>query len=64
MFVVANLARKLGLDPEKALASTNLKFSSRFKYIEQEIDKKGLKLSETSLDDMEALWVEAKKAGL
>lgn len=64
MFVVANLARKLGLDPEKALASTNLKFSSRFRYIEQEIDKKGLKLQGTSLDDMETLWTEAKRAGL
>ncbi|AQS41676.1 MAG: Nucleoside triphosphate pyrophosphohydrolase [Candidatus Tokpelaia hoelldobleri] len=58
MFAVINLGRKLNLAPEEALAMTNLKFRKRFAYIEQNTDKK---LEEMTLQDMETLWVKAKK---
>lgn len=56
-FVVANLARKLGIDPETALRSTNQKFSKRFNWMEQNAD-----LNNLSLDSQEELWQAAKTA--
>lgn len=61
MFVVVNLARKLDIDPEQALASTNRKFRQRFNYIEDQITRENKTLKECSLDEMEALWQDAKK---
>ena len=61
IFAVTNLARKLGVDPEHALRDTNAKFTRRFQYIEN--NSRG-ELSGMELDDMEALWVEAKQKGL
>lgn len=61
LFVMANLARKLKVDPEEALRRANAKFTRRFQYIEKrlaEANRTGPQL----LDDMEALWLEAKKA--
>jgi MazG family protein len=66
LFVVANLARHLKVDPEAALSATNAKFIRRFKVIERELEKQGKTPEDASLDEMEALWVEAKheeKAG-
>jgi nucleoside triphosphate diphosphatase len=60
LFAVANLARHLAVDPEAALRRANSKFSRRFAHIEQEFEKQGRPLSGASLDEMEALWVEAK----
>jgi uncharacterized protein YabN with tetrapyrrole methylase and pyrophosphatase domain len=60
LFVVANLARHLKVDPEKALRGANGKFVRRFKYIEASLEKVGRTLDEASLDEMEALWQEAK----
>ncbi len=60
LFVVANLARKLGLDPETCLRGANAKFTRRFNAVERHLADKGKMPSETSLDEMEALWVEAK----
>lgn len=60
LFVVANLARKLGVDPESALAGTNLKFSRRFEKIEQALALKGKTPAESSLEEMDALWVASK----
>lgn len=61
VFAVANLARHLGVDPETATQATNAKFTRRFNYIEQHIERTGKTLVEASLDDMEALWQEAKR---
>jgi len=61
LFAVANLARHLALDPEKALRGTNEKFRRRFAHIEQRLAEKGLSPAEASLDEMEAHWVEAKR---
>ena len=60
LFVIANLARHLKVDPEAALRSTNAKVMRRFAWIEAELAAKGRKPSEASLAEMEALWVQAK----
>ncbi|MDR1827373.1 MAG: nucleoside triphosphate pyrophosphohydrolase [Methylobacteriaceae bacterium] len=60
LFAVANLARHVGVSPEQALHITNVKFKSRFRYIEQALKNKGKSLAESDLDEMEALWGEAK----
>jgi MazG family protein len=62
LFTVANLARKLEVDPEGALARANLKFRRRFAAIEQGIAGAGGSLGATTLDEMERLWNEAKNA--
>jgi len=64
LFVVANLARKLGHDPEKALATTNLKFVKRFKKIEELLQIKGKTPATSTLEEMDALWDQAKAEGL
>jgi MazG family protein len=62
LFVMANLGRHLKLDPEDALRAANTKFMRRFKVIEAGLEKKGRKPEDATLDEMEALWQEAKKA--
>ena len=60
LFAVANLARHLDVDAEKALRGTNAKFERRFRSIEKALAAEGRTPGEASLDEMEALWVEAK----
>ncbi len=60
LFVLANLARHLKVDPETALRRANEKFVRRFCHIEKTYAARGDNLAEASLDDMEALWDEAK----
>ena len=62
LFVLANLGRKLDVEPETALRDANAKFERRFRYIEKNIDKTGTSIEEASLDAMERLWLEAKAA--
>jgi MazG family protein len=59
LFVMANLARKLNVDPEEALRRANAKFTRRFQHIEQSLARQG-RTGPQPLDDMEALWLEAK----
>ncbi|MGD9814023.1 MAG: nucleoside triphosphate pyrophosphohydrolase [Hyphomonadaceae bacterium] len=61
LFVMANLARKLKVDPEEALRRANAKFTRRFQYIERKLTEAG-RTGPQPLDDMEKLWVEAKRA--
>jgi len=61
LFVMANLARKLKVDPEEALRRANAKFTRRFQYIETKLAEQG-RTGPQPLDDMEALWIEAKRA--
>jgi len=61
LFVMANLARKLNVDPEDALRRANAKFTRRFQFIETKLAEQG-RTGPQPLDDMEALWVEAKGA--
>lgn len=58
LFSLINYARFAGIDPETALARVNLKFKSRFEYIEE---KAGNALGRMTLGEMDALWEEAKK---
>lgn len=64
LFALVNYARYIGVNPEDALEKTNKKFIARFGYIESEAAKKGHKLHEMSLHEMDALWNEAKKIGV
>jgi ATP diphosphatase len=61
LFVVANLARHLKVDPEAALRGANAKFTRRFRHIETAL---GDRMGSASLEEMEALWLEAKGKGL
>jgi tetrapyrrole methylase family protein/MazG family protein len=61
LFVAANAARFLGIDPETALGRSNEKFSRRFRYVESAIKRQGRELKSASLPEMDALWEEAKK---
>jgi len=61
MFVYANLARHLKIDPEQALKKANNKFTRRFNKVEQEIENKQSSFDQYSLDELEELWVKAKK---
>jgi len=62
LFVVANLARHLKVDPEAALRRANAKFTRRFRHIEAALAARGSSPAEASLEEMEALWQEAKAA--
>ncbi|NOZ36156.1 MAG: nucleoside triphosphate pyrophosphohydrolase [Chlorobi bacterium] len=61
MFAMINAARLYGIDPESALELTNQKFIRRFNYLEKNTLQKGLSLQDMTLDEMEAIWQEAKK---
>jgi len=61
LFSLVNYARFAGINPEEALERTNKKFINRFNYLEAEVDKAGKKLSDMSLDEMDAYWNAAKK---
>jgi tetrapyrrole methylase family protein/MazG family protein len=61
-FALVNLARWKKVDAESALRGTNLKFKTRFAHIEAGAKAQGRNLSDLSLDEMEALWQEAKRA--
>jgi MazG family protein len=60
LFVVANVARHLGLDPEAALRRTNGKFERRFRRIEELLAEKGKIPADSTLEEMDALWNQAK----
>ena len=60
LFSIINAARLYGIDAENALEKTNLKFISRFNYIEQKAKENGKVISEMSLDEMDKFWDEAK----
>jgi MazG family protein len=62
LFVVANLARTLDVDPEDALRYTNAKFIRRFQYIERQLAARGKTPDQSDLAEMDALWDEAKAA--
>jgi ATP diphosphatase len=61
LFVCANLARHLDVDPEAALRHANGKFERRFRHIEQRLAGQGRSLADSNLGEMESLWQEAKK---
>ncbi|MGB0342014.1 MAG: nucleoside triphosphate pyrophosphohydrolase [Parvibaculales bacterium] len=61
LFVVANLARHLKVNPEAALRRTNAKFERRFRWMENHQNERAESLSALNLDELEMLWQQAKK---
>ncbi len=61
IFAVVNLARVYNINPENALERTNRKFTNRFNYIEQKAKEAGRQLQDMTLEEMDALWDEAKQ---
>jgi len=61
LFVLVNLARFVKVDPEQALRKTNGKFRQRFGYVERKLAERGKSTRESSIEEMESLWQEAKK---
>ncbi len=62
LFAVLNLGRHINILPEEALQSCNDKFKKRFRYIEQVLGQQGKSITNSNLDEMEALWIEAKNS--
>jgi MazG family protein len=62
LFTIANIARKLGVNAEEALQSTNRKFTRRFESMESKVRGDGRNLDQLTLEQMDALWDEAKAA--
>ena len=63
-FALVNIARFIGVNPEDALRRTISKFIHRFQYVEEAAKESGRELSDMTLAEMDALWDEAKEAGL
>lgn len=60
LFIIVNLARFYKLQPEEALLMTNHKFKSRFSYIEDRLKEENKTPNDSNLEEMDALWNEAK----
>lgn len=63
-FSIINAARLYGINPDNALERTNQKFTRRFNYLEEHTIKQGRNLKDMMLEEMDAIWNEAKKKGL
>ena len=64
LFVMANLARHYGIDPEAALRRANAKFERRFQFIEDRLTEAGKSPAQSDLVEMDKLWDESKLQGL
>ncbi|HET8796809.1 MAG TPA: nucleoside triphosphate pyrophosphohydrolase [Thermoanaerobaculia bacterium] len=62
LFTIANVARKVSVNAEEALQSTNRKFTRRFEWMEARVRERGQDLDQLTLEEMDALWDEAKAA--
>jgi tetrapyrrole methylase family protein/MazG family protein len=62
LFTIANIARKVNVNPEEALQSTNRKFMRRFGSMESQVRERGQNLDQLQLEEMDTLWDEAKAA--
>jgi nucleoside triphosphate diphosphatase len=60
LFAVANLARKLGVDPEAALRDANLKFTRRFRHVEERAREDGVPLADAGLERLDGYWNEIR----
>jgi MazG family protein len=60
LFVIVNVARHLGIDSESALKRSNRKFRKRFRHVEDALSDRGRALAESSHDELEELWQQAK----
>lgn len=64
LFAAINLARHSNIEPEVALRSTNRRFETRFKWIEAALSAQGKVFKDANLEELDALWDQAKKTGL
>jgi ATP diphosphatase len=64
LFTAVNVARLLDVDPESALKAANRKFRRRFAHVEAGLRERGRAPAQSDLAEMEALWQDAKQAGL
>jgi tetrapyrrole methylase family protein/MazG family protein len=64
LFVAVNVARLAGVDPESALKAANRKFRRRFRHVEERLRSEGRQPADSSLEEMDRLWDEAKARGL
>lgn len=62
LFTLANIARRLDINPEEAIQGTNRKFQQRFEFVEERLHAENRSFEATSLEQLDALWNEAKKA--
>ena len=62
LFAIANLSRKLGIEPETALRHANDKFTSRFGQLEQRVIASGRTLESMTLEEMESVWQVVKRS--
>jgi len=62
LFVLVNVGRFLGIDPEEALKGTLKKFCARFQYIETSLHRAGKTVQESNMIELDRLWNEAKKS--
>jgi MazG family protein len=62
LFVITNIARRLNVEPEAALKLSNRKFRRRFLFIERTLRDRGREFQETTLEELEELWQEAKQS--
>jgi MazG family protein len=60
LFSAANLGRKLGIDTETSARKANVKFETRFRHVEKQVEGSGRSFAEHTLDELEAYWREAK----
>ncbi|HSB79266.1 MAG TPA: nucleoside triphosphate pyrophosphohydrolase [Candidatus Methylomirabilis sp.] len=63
LFSLVNLSRFLAVNPEEALRKTIARFIARFRYIEEELSRRGRSLRQATLQELDALWSEAKTRG-
>ena len=61
LFSIANLSRKLGIEPESALRKANAKFTARFEALEHAFDGQGKSIHDATLEEMETEWANVKK---
>ena len=60
LFALANLSRRLGIEPEEALQKANARFRRRFSHVEQGVKAAGKEMNEVPLEELDSLWDEAK----
>lgn len=60
-FSIVNYCRHLEINPDDALRRTNEKYIKRFHFIEEELNKRGKKITESNLEEMDSIWNEARK---
>ena len=63
LFSLVNLGRFIAVNPEEALRKTIARFIARFQYIEEELARRGTAPGQVTLEEMDALWAEAKAKG-